>query len=207
MKAWLLIAAGADRQHGGNDGYADNLAEQYCWDDTVPNHGSLAIGDFIVLWDKKQLLGASVIEHISKCAGLKARYRCPARHCGQTKIKLRQVKLPVYRCHECRHEFDDPIVEQIGVTTYRSEHGKSWVDLQGLLSGAELRKLCEKPRSQHAMRLLRWESFVEAIDEARLYRPRLDDLMRAEMALNSELDRSSGAPLGSPDSQHRSPER
>jgi hypothetical protein len=50
--AWLVIAAGDDRQHGGNDGYADEPAHSYSWDDTVANHSALSAGDAIALWDK-----------------------------------------------------------------------------------------------------------------------------------------------------------
>ena len=62
MTAWLMIAAGDDRQHGGNEGYEDKPDEYYSWDDTVANHARPTAGDQIVLWNKKLLLGASVID-------------------------------------------------------------------------------------------------------------------------------------------------
>lgn len=59
--AWLVLAVGADRV-GAPGGYDDEPSSRYVWDSTVPNHASLAVGDVIALWDKKMLLGVSVIE-------------------------------------------------------------------------------------------------------------------------------------------------
>lgn len=54
MRAWLLFAAGDDRQHGGNDGYDDQPDSYYSWDSTVPNHAALQAGDVVVLWDGRE---------------------------------------------------------------------------------------------------------------------------------------------------------
>ena len=43
--AWLLMAVGDDRQHGCNDGYEDDPNYSYTWDETVPNHANLRVGD------------------------------------------------------------------------------------------------------------------------------------------------------------------
>ncbi|MEV4666127.1 hypothetical protein AB0J85_29825 [Micromonospora echinofusca] len=42
--AWLMLAVGADRQQGSNDGYDDDPDVYYSWDDTVPNARTVAIG-------------------------------------------------------------------------------------------------------------------------------------------------------------------
>ena len=56
--AWLMIAAGEDRQHGGNQGYDDDPERHYSWDNTVANHRKPRNGHIIVLWDKRNLIGA-----------------------------------------------------------------------------------------------------------------------------------------------------
>ena len=129
--AWLVLAVGDDRQHGGNDGYDDIPEEHYSWDSTVPNHAALAAGDAIVLWDKHSLLGASVIEHIEKGNGTKLRHTCPK--CDKAGIKERKTfaagSIPRFKCYKCKAEFDVPVSRQESITTYRSRHDVGWVEL------------------------------------------------------------------------------
>lgn len=159
--AWLVLALGDSREHAGNDGYDDNPAEHYSWDSTVPNHARLAVGDVIALWDRRELIGVSVIEAIDTDTLEKPLYFCP--HCEKAAIKRRQQKTPRYRCYDCGESFDVPGRKAKSVTTYRSRHGKAWLDGRGLLSGAELRALCDSPRSQHSMRPARWEKLRNAL--------------------------------------------
>jgi len=161
MKAWLMLAKHS-RQHGGNLGYDDVVNEYYSWDDTVANHSGPQLKDKIILWDGLSLLGASTIMEIGKSAGLKTRQRCP--FCKTTRIKSRKQLLPKYRCHKCRSEFEEPLNEQIQVNKYRSEHRDFWYDMQGLLSGEQLRDLCFQPKSQQSIRPLRWDTFLASID-------------------------------------------
>lgn len=70
---------------------------------------------------------------------------------------------PKYRCDDCHSEFDDPVVIEKEVTTYRSTHDQAWVDLEGLLDGATLRSLCVHPKSQNSFRPLRWDDFQAAL--------------------------------------------
>jgi ribosomal protein S27AE len=160
-KAWLLLAVGEDRQHGGNDGYDDSPASHYSWDDTVPNHAAIEIGDAIVLWDKKQLLGASVVEEIRTRRVRKKFHAC--RRCGKAGIKPRKTLAPRFRCGSCGAVFDDPKTTTGTVTAYRSAHSSGWVDLQGCLTGDELRKLAEHPGSQLSLRPLRWNAFTATL--------------------------------------------
>jgi ribosomal protein L37AE/L43A len=160
--AWLTLAVGADRQHGGNDGYDDSEVSYYSWDSTVPNHGRVSTGDIIVLWDKRTLLGASVIESITQGSETKSRYSCP--HCGKASLKARKTKLPRWKCFKCGEVFDEPRVSRDLVRTYRSEHATMWVDLTDCLSGAELRVLCRDPKSQLSLRQLDWARFCRAVE-------------------------------------------
>ena len=161
---WLVLAVGDDRQHGGNDGYDDEPSSHYSWDDTVPNHGRVSVGDAIVLWDKESLIGVSIIEEIAVQTASKFVYRCPK--CGLAGIKLRKAKVPAFKCYKCKHEFVEPDRELVEVTTYRSLHDAGWVHLPGRLSGPVLRSLCESPKSQLSLRPLRWTDFRGALDRA-----------------------------------------
>lgn len=162
--AWLVLVAGEDRQHGGNDGYDDAEAAYYSWDSTVNNHSRLARGDVIVLWDKRTLLGASVIERIEHGSEVKRRYSCPS--CGKASLKRRKTKTPLWKCFKCGDTFDRAATANEEVRTYRSRHDACWTDLSGCLGGAELRRLCRDPRSQLSMRQLRWDDFCRAVQRA-----------------------------------------
>lgn len=159
-EAWLALTVRERRQHGGNDGYDDEPSAYYIWDSTVPNYGNVRAGDCIVIWDKKTLIGASIIQSISSNSGSKPVYSCP--RCDKAFIKKRETLKPAYRCR-CKFEFDTPSRKEIKVTEFRSRHDVGWMDLTGLLSGAALRALCRDPRSQLSLRQLRWEAFRERI--------------------------------------------
>lgn len=160
-RAWLMLAVGEDRQHGGNDGYDDSPSTHYSWDDTVPNNGAVRPGDLIALWDKHSLLGVSTIEAIEEGRSPKQFHSC--RSCGKAGIKERKTKKPRYRCHECGSAFDRPRTRTRRVTTFRSRHDVAWIDLAGTLAAPELRELCVHPRSQLSIRPLDWERFERAI--------------------------------------------
>ncbi|WP_230194651.1 HNH endonuclease [Streptomyces coriariae] len=161
--AWLVLAVGDAREHGGNDGYDDNPREHYSWDSTVPNHGRLAVGDVIALWDKKELIGVSVIHGIDTGTQDKRRYFCP--QCKKADIKRRSRMTPACRCKKCGALFETPGQKVETVTTYRSRHGRTWIDGRGLLAGAQLRALCDSPDSQLSMRPARWEKLRDALLE------------------------------------------
>ncbi len=163
VHAWLVLAVGDDRQHGGNEGYDDDPAVHYSWDSTVPNHEAVAGGDAIVIWDKRCLVGASVIERIDRWQDTKVLHRCP--ECGLAGIKARKTLTPRFKCYKCKATFDVPISRTEPVTAFRSEHDVGWVDLAGLLSGPELRALCVHPASQLSIRPLRWNDFAAAVSQ------------------------------------------
>jgi predicted RNA-binding Zn-ribbon protein involved in translation (DUF1610 family) len=163
MTAWLALAAGEDRQHGGNDGYEDHPSSYYSWDETVPNHASVRRGDRIALWDKRTLLGVSIIESIDKGRSVKQFHSCP--QCGKADIKPRKTRRPRFRCNGCGATFDDPTTDSREVVTYRSRHDVAWVDLAGHLTAPGLRAVCRSPRSQLSIRELDWPRFERALRE------------------------------------------
>lgn len=165
VTAWLVIASGTDRSHGGNDGYEDEPSRFYSWDTAVPNHATVKVGDVLVLRDRTSLLGVSVIEEIEVGEAEKAQYICPSCRKGRGIGKPRLNRSPAYLCQECGAEFDELIRNVRRVKTYRSRHDVGWVDLAGLVDVGRLRAMCEKPRSQLSIRRLRWTIFQAAVGD------------------------------------------
>ncbi|MFJ9766492.1 HNH endonuclease signature motif containing protein [Streptomyces erythrochromogenes] len=165
MTAWLMYL-GEDAKRVGQ-GYDDHPSTHYSWNSRVPNSATVAVGDTIVLWDGKTLLGLSVIEDIKTGTGKADVSSCP--NCGKADIAERKTMTPKYRCWTdgCKLEFDQPDVETVPVTTYRSLHEAGWVDLRGQVSGPELRDLCEQPKSQNALRRLRWDDFRTRVESGK----------------------------------------
>ncbi|MFF3257076.1 HNH endonuclease [Actinacidiphila glaucinigra] len=162
MTAWLMYLGEGAKRVG--EGYDDDLSSHYSWDSRVPNAARVKVGDVIVLWDGKTLLGMSVIEDIETGQGLKDVSSCP--QCRKADIAERKTMTPKYRCwnQECKAEFDAPHVETVPVTTYRSGYEAGWIEMYGAVSGTELRQLCEEPGSQNALRRLRWEDFRDRVE-------------------------------------------
>ncbi len=163
-ETWLVLAAGDDRQHGGNDGYEDAPSTTYRWDNTVPHHGDVRPGDVIAVWDKRWLIGVSVVEAIDEGEATKIVRRCS--RCGGSHIKRRKTKVPPWRCFGCNENFDVASSEEKAVHTYASRHGEGWIELEGVLDGPQLRALCRSPRSQLSIRPLDWAAFVQAVRDA-----------------------------------------
>ncbi|WP_323182806.1 HNH endonuclease [Aldersonia sp. NBC_00410] len=160
-RAWLAQSKQEDyRRLIGSDRYDDDAASHYSWDSSVPSHATVAEGDAIVIWDNL-LLGASVIEHIEHGTKEKRTSRCP--ECGRANVVMRSTMQPPYRCDDCHAEFDQPEFTTKTVTTYRSNHGQAWVDLEGVLDGPTLRSVCVYPKSQNSFRQLRWDDFRAAL--------------------------------------------
>lgn len=166
--AWLMLAAGDDRARASNDGYDDSPSTHYSWDNKVANHEGPQPGHVIVLWDKKRLLGASVIESISHGRGRKATYRCTK--CDSTKVEPRSTMLPPIKCYAkgcgAEYEYDELPPLMVDVVTYRTKHDVDWMDLHNRLDGGQLRELCVKPKSQHSIRELDYDRFRAAIGSA-----------------------------------------
>lgn len=160
-RAWLaLLKTEYRRLGGGPDKYDDSADSHYSWDSRVRNCRNVAVGDVIVLWDEVALIGASVIERIDGGTKSKPIRRCPV--CLTTSFEARK-STPVFRCSKCKSEFDNPVLEEATVETFRSTHSQGWVDLDGVIRAKELRALCMKPSSQLSFRELRWDDFKTSV--------------------------------------------
>lgn len=155
-----MRAVSGDRAFGSNDGYDDEPETHYRWDDTVPNHGRINVGDTVVLWDKKAIIEASVIERVDITESSTRVYR--SLNC----CKERKTKQPRYRCFKCEKEFDEPTVENKDVVEYTARYGTSRVSLDGLLDGATLRRSCLSPNSQLSLCPLHWPTFQSELSQS-----------------------------------------
>ena len=135
---WLMLST-EQRQYASNKIYDDVESSYYSWDSTVPNHEQVAAGDIIIIWDKKQLVGISVITSITTEETEKERGRCP--ECQSTKFKARISLQPKFKCFNCGHEFSEPTTEWIDVTAYRGYYSEHWISLVGQASAGGLRSI------------------------------------------------------------------
>lgn len=165
-RAWLALSL-ENRSHGGNDGYDDKPREHYSWDSTVERCKEVAVGDRLVLWNSKALLGASVIQDIVVGNDIKPLYRCPNPKCGKAKIRLPKNGVDGM-CYKCNVAFPEQKTILTPVRTYRSRHDVGWVELDGALNRFQLRELTENPDSIHSLRPLRWEDFVASLPDPAL---------------------------------------
>ncbi|NMM91065.1 hypothetical protein B2J88_43290 [Rhodococcus sp. SRB_17] len=147
----------------GSDRYDDDAASHYSWDSSVIHSAEVHAGDIIVIWDEF-LIGVSVIEDIKVGNGSKATSKCPK--CNRANVVRRVRKKPTYRCDDCYSEFEEPVLGEKAVTTYRSSHSQSWINLAGVLDGKTLRSLCVHPGEQNSFRRLRWDDFRRVVEQA-----------------------------------------
>lgn len=136
--AWLLLSK-TDHEYGGNAGYDDVISERYLYDNSVPNHKNLKVGDLAVISDGDRLLGLARIDAIQEGPGVKKRYRCP--ECDLSDIWERKRLRLRYRCKN-GHEFDEPRIEEVTCTAYQADFGHSFVDAADAIPVQTLRRAC-----------------------------------------------------------------
>ncbi|WP_144018648.1 HNH endonuclease signature motif containing protein [Demequina sp. NBRC 110051] len=164
-RTWLLMAAGDNRGHAGNGGYDDQAEAYYSWDSNVPNAKSVAVGDVVVLWDKSQVLGVSVIENIDCAPGVKVLQRCP--RCATTRIAERRTKTPRFRCMKstCHEEFDEPDTEVADVEKYVARYDAGWTALEGVVEAGLVTALALHAGDFNAMRPVSWTGLSGLLEE------------------------------------------
>ncbi len=113
-----------------------------------------------MFWDEVTLIGASTVASIAQWPGSKNISRCP--NCSTTNIAARKTMTPRFRCDGCHAEFDVPVVDEVEVTLYQTDHQQGWVDLAGLLDGPTLRGLAGY--SQNSIRRIEWDQFTAAVE-------------------------------------------
>ncbi|WP_179275777.1 HNH endonuclease [Rhodococcus sp. 06-418-5] len=171
QRAWLAMTKQSEdyRRLGGGVRYDDDPTSHYSWDSNVPNSRQVSVGDILVFWDQRELLGASVIEDISERPGIKSIGRCP--NCNKTNYLSRKKIKPRFRCYDCGAQFENPNFTETVIVSYRSSHNRSWVDLAGVLTGEELRGLCFHRHSQNSIRELHLDDFKAAVGRLAMGNP------------------------------------
>ncbi|WP_158373359.1 HNH endonuclease [Cellulosimicrobium cellulans] len=124
--------------------YGDVLGTQYEYDSNVINHRGIGVGDVLLIRDAQLVHGYGVVEDVTTHPDVKTMRRCP--RCRSADIAPRKRLLPVYRCNDCKHTFDQPIDAQMEVLAYAARYSSSWYpfdaparvrDLDGLYVGRD----------------------------------------------------------------------
>ncbi|WP_233435163.1 HNH endonuclease [Raoultella ornithinolytica] len=122
QRAWSFKTVGQnDLRYYGNNGYQDDSASFYRYDNFVPNHKQVKMGDIVIITDRKNVLGISVIDNLSSAPYVKTRNRCPYDNCTPAKLILRKSKKPKWRCSN-GHEFDHPKAENVPALEFKAEY-------------------------------------------------------------------------------------
>lgn len=126
QKAWSFKAVGQDDlRYFGNNGYHDDSTSFYRYDNFVPNHKQVKKGDIVIVTDRKNVLGISIIDTLSSKPYEKVRNRCPYDDCTPAKLIHRKFKKPEWRCSN-GHEFDYPKIEYISSLEFKAEYKKNY---------------------------------------------------------------------------------
>lgn len=126
QKAWSFKAVGQDDlRYFGNNGYHDDSTSFYRYDNFVPNHKQVKKGDIVIITDRKNVLGISVIDNLSSAPYIKIRNRCPYEGCAPAKLIHRKFKKPEWRCSN-GHEFDYPKVEDAPALEFKADYKKNY---------------------------------------------------------------------------------
>jgi hypothetical protein len=139
QRAWSLKAVGQDDlRYFGNNGYHDDSTSFYRYDNFVSNHKQVKKGDIVIITDRQNVLGISVIDNLSSAPYTKIRNRCPHDNCKPEKLTLRKFKKPKWLCSN-GHEFEDPKEEGVTATEFKADYKKNYkiinsISLENLIS-------------------------------------------------------------------------
>ncbi len=141
-RAWSFLTVDGEREYQGNEGYEDDPHAAYRYDNFVANHLQVSVGDVAVIRSNSSIIGIAEIVEIIEAKGTKARFRCP--ECGDTNLSHRKTISPAWRCKGSGHEFDNPVVETVPITTFEAQYGPTFRECGpnltlGLLTEAVIR--------------------------------------------------------------------
>lgn len=93
IKAWAFKTINKRKlRYKGNNGYDDNPTKSYTYDNLVANHKRVSEGDLVVIYNRKEIIGAARIESILKKDILKEINKCPELDCNADKLRTRNKK-------------------------------------------------------------------------------------------------------------------
>lgn len=104
-------------RYWGNDGYQDNSSAFYRYDNFVANHKNVKNGDIVIITNRDEVLGISVVNKITEKNIDKKRNKCPYPSCNAKKIHRRNIIKPEWRCDN-GHEFNNPKIVYVKATEF-----------------------------------------------------------------------------------------
>lgn len=132
LRAWSFKAVGQDDlRYFGNNGYQDDSTSFYRYDNFVPNHKQVKKGDIVIVTDRQNVLGISVIDNLSSAPYIKMRNRCPFENCAPAKLILRKSKNPKWRCSN-GHEFEQPKIEDVPALEFKAEFKQNYKPINSI---------------------------------------------------------------------------
>lgn len=132
--------------------YGDALGHRYEYDSNVINHSQISVGDILVIRDAYLIFGYGVVDDIQFGPGMKDIRRCPK--CRKSGFTARKSKLPRFRCADCKHEFDEPVIEATPVTVYAASYETWWLEFPSPAPVRALDRVYAGRDQQNAIRRL-----------------------------------------------------
>jgi hypothetical protein len=132
QKAWSFKAIESDDlRYFGNNGYEDESAEHYRYDNFVANNKNVKKGDLVIITNRTEVLGVSVIDDITSKDSVKLRNKCVEPGCTAKKISPRKKITPKWRCGN-DHKFEEPLIVKVPGQEITANYAKSFVTLKNV---------------------------------------------------------------------------
>lgn len=120
-----------DLRYWGNDGYHDDSSIYYRYDNFVANHKNVKKGDIVVITNRENILGVSIVDEISTNDIDKKRNQCIHANCTAKKIMRRKKIKPEWRCSN-GHEFDSPKFTLQPAIEFIATYGKNYLNINNM---------------------------------------------------------------------------
>ncbi len=132
QQAWSFKAIKqGDLRYFGNDGYDDDESSIYRYDNLVANHKNVKAGDIVVVTNRNEVLGFSVVENITFKHSSKKINKCAHDNCDAKKISQRKKKRPEWRCSN-NHEFENPRIIHQPIVEYVAFYKNNYTPLKNI---------------------------------------------------------------------------
>ncbi|EOY5741576.1 TPA: HNH endonuclease [Enterobacter bugandensis] len=130
QQAWSFKAIEKDDlKYWGNDGYNDDSSVFYHYNNSVPNHKNVKEGDIVIIRNRENILGISIIEKLESHSTTKTVFKCPHEGCNAKKIRPRETVKPKWRCNN-GHEFDERKIVLEPATEFKASYGSFFKKLK-----------------------------------------------------------------------------
>jgi hypothetical protein len=141
-KFWRAITVASDFACGLEHDYDDKFGSVYCYTNRVGNHMRVSAGDFLLLDDRKKLLGVGRIENVTEHPATLSLNSCPA--CGSSFVRERKKTTPRYRCQDCGHVCDSLTLKHVEGLRFRAIYESHFCLARGNADTKFLQAACTK---------------------------------------------------------------